>query len=106
MWPVSTPDAFVELFHLGLWPSVDRGRGIRLPVGVAEPSREGVERVDIRGVRRGGWLADDGVREDCVWLEGWGRWLPILDDRCFADLALLGFANPSDDMITDEGGEL
>lgn len=48
LWPVSTSDALVEPFHFGRPGIVDVGRGSRLPVGVAELSRDGVLSVDKR----------------------------------------------------------
>ena len=48
LWPVSMSPVFVEPFHFGLWAKEEDGRDIRFPVGVAEPSLDGTESVDIR----------------------------------------------------------
>jgi hypothetical protein len=75
LWPVSTSEAFVELFHFGR-VSVEVGRGMRFPTGVAEPSRVGMmPRVDMREASglRGSPEVPIGIEECLLLLGGCGR---------------------------------
>ena len=98
----------VELFHLGRLLNADVGRGARCPVGVAEPSLEGTDNVEV--------LADTGLRanwpvgagsNDCLRLAGLEKCVSLLADRDFTVLALaVELPGPLLDIITDDGGEV
>ena len=66
LWPVSTSDALVEAFQRGRPGRVELGRGGNLlPEGVAEVSRLGRPKVDMREVM--------GFRPVVTWASGAGK---------------------------------
>ena len=106
MWPVSMSFVLVEAFHFGRAKEED-GRGILFAVGVAEPSLDGTDSVDILAATgfRVTWLFGVGS-DDCLRLAGVGKWPKALADRCFGALMWVELLRPMDDMMTEEGGEL
>ena len=119
MWPTSESRVLTELFQRGrvsgccLWWWCGPDQGIRLPEGVVDALRGGVDKVDggdsvdmrddPTGRRE---ICDGGIKPLRRAEVGGARWLLALDedrDFLFPD-GVTG--RPRLDMTTDEGGEL
>lgn len=108
LWPVSTSDVLVDAFHFGRLDSEEGDREVRFPVGVADPSLEGTDRVDIRAATGFRVIEEwEGVgREDILLLLGCGSELPPLVERDLEIRMLVWELAGWLDIITDDGGEL
>jgi hypothetical protein len=80
--PVPMSDVLVEAFHFGRLAKEEDGRGNLLAVGVAEPSRDGTESVDVLAATgfRDTWLFGVGSN-DCLRLPGVAKWPKALVER-------------------------
>lgn len=113
LWPVSIP--VVDMLQRGRPGIVDGGRlGLRFACGVTEPelSRPGTVRLPVVASLETGFRAMVELRAPVVVelrrFDGWGRWLPMLEDRRLLMLWFVGvpMSRPRLDIITDDGGEL